>query len=107
MIADKRTKAENYYRGQHNVKLTQLSSQEQEKEKQRERDSLLCTYEDNFQLCLLEQLVRLNSWRDVEIITSIPISYMAVKMENDKNENIVDAKWHSGYCKSLCELLNW
>jgi hypothetical protein len=103
LIADKRIKAENFYKNEHNVKLSKLSLNETEKakEKKREKDTLLCTYYKNFQLALLDELVKLNSWRDVEIITSLPITYLSMRMDNDKNESIIDAKWHPRLCRRL------
>ena len=99
LIADKREKVEKYYQNEHTIKLTQLSSQDKEEEKSMAQKILLCTYEKNFQLLLLEELVNLNSWRDVEIITSLPLTYINSNSNNtqmDKNESILDVKWHKG-----------
>jgi len=105
LIEDKRTKAEEYYENQHTIKLSQSTSIDSEKEL--ERKLLLCTYEDNFQLSLLEQFVRINSWRDVETLTNLPFAYMSMRVENDRNESLVDPMWHSEFCHSLCQLLSW
>ncbi|CAI2362951.1 unnamed protein product [Moneuplotes crassus] len=107
LIIDKRLKAEEYYKDAHTIKLTQLSSQEKEKEKLRAKESLLRTYEKNFQLLLLSNLVKLNCWRDVEIMTTIPLTYLSNKFENVRNDSIIDAKWHRGLCQNLCDLLMW
>ena len=104
IIADKRAKVEEFYRSEHSVKLSRDSNFDSEKEKLKNRNELLSTYDSNFQLSLLEQLVRINSWRDVEIITAV---FSSTGLENDFNESIIDPKWHTGYCKSLCELLSW
>ena len=104
IIAEKKLKVETFYKSEHSVKLSRDSDYDAEKEKIKNRNDLLSTYENNFQLWLLEQLVRINSWRDVEIITAV---FSSSGIESEFNESAIDPKWHSGYWKSLCELLNW
>jgi THO complex subunit 2 len=101
-------KSEEYYKNEHTINLAQASATDQERVKMEyAKKTILKRFDSNFQLSLLEQLVRLNSWRDVEIIISLPTSYSNSMMNIDKNESTVDPKWHKGFLQSLIELLSW
>ena len=101
IVLEKKKIIEHFYDNERVIKLSNDPVEKIQKDKERDRQELLKTYNHNFELCLLHEFAKINSWRDIEIITDFVSSYYSHKQENEHNFSMIDPKWHTGYCSTL------
>ena len=101
IVLEKKKIIEHFYDNERVIKLSNDPVEKIQKDKERDRQELLKTYNHNFELCLLHEFAKINSWRDIEIITDFVSSYYSHKHENEHNFSMIDPKWHTGYCSTL------